>query len=213
MSEENEDLKEGDIFTSRREKLTVEYARLAYPTAVVESIYECRIWIAMGVWWYLRNHPELRKQAKEEVYNEAILFTMKRWQEWKRAGKPVTGGLVRLSVIKHLKVWGAGNGRSLSHPHPERFSKRKEWERLAKLAEPKLNWKERQMQENLRIVIKDIKEDLPPDQREVLTLKLENSAHRTIEIRLEEIGFRDVRRRVNKALDAIRGYLEKKGYP
>ncbi|TET71856.1 MAG: hypothetical protein E3J56_06220 [Candidatus Aminicenantes bacterium] len=215
MKRENESLKEEDVFTSRRKKYEAEYARLSFRTEELEHFYETKEWIRKGL-GHFRNSHTGRPQIMEELRNVAVAHVKERWREYKRAGKPVTGGLVLRMTLTCLKKHIAKNETILSHPHPERMKKREEYERLAKIAisEEKLSCREKQMQENLRIDIKDIKRDsLTLEGRIVMDGKREGETNAEIKYKLEALGHRGVQHLLYEKIDAIRELLKKKGYP
>lgn len=215
MKRENENLKEENVFTSRRKKLAyeIEYARLSFRTEELEHFYETKKWIQKGL-DHFRNSHTGRPQIMEELRGEAVAHVKERWREYKRAGKPITGGLVLRMTLTCLKKHIAKNETILSHPHPERMKKREEYERLAKIAEEKLSWREKQIQENLRIDIKDIKRDsLTLEGRIVMDGKREGETNAEIKYKLEALGHRSVQHLLYEKIEAIRELLKKKGYP
>jgi len=214
MKRENENLKEEDVFTSRRKKYEAEYARLSFRTEELEHFYDTKEWIQKGL-NHFRNSHTGRPQIMEELRNVAVAHVKERWREYKPAGKPVTGGLVLRMTLTCLKKHIARNETILSHPHPERMKKREEYERLAKIAvaEEKLSWREKQKQENLRIDIKDIKRDsLTLEGRIVIDGKREGKTNEEIRLTLTAIGHRSVQHLLYEKMDVFRELLKKKGY-
>jgi hypothetical protein len=184
-------------------------ARLSFQTRELKHFDETEDWIEQGFEHFIN----IGTFTKKELRNIATAHVIERWEVYKRAGNPVTGGLVRRMTITYLKKYIAKDKSILSNPHPERSKKRKYYERLAVISEEKLSWKERQFQEDLKLDLKRIeRESLSPEGKIVLNCKREGMTNSEIVIVLKALGYRSLQHLLYKEFEHIEKLLRNKGY-
>ena len=190
-----------------------ELARLSFRTEELDHFYETRMWIEKGVNHFKYNHT-IRPQTLEELRNVAVAHVKERWRTYKRAGDSITGGLVLQMTMTCLKKYIAKDNTILSHPHPERMTKKEDQNPFAKIAERNPSRKDRQHQEDLRIDIKNLERDcLTLEGRIVLDCKQSEDTNAEIKFILEALGHRSVQHLLYKEIEAIIKLLIGKGYP
>jgi len=189
-----------------------ELLRLSFRTEELEEFWETRKWIEKGL-NHFRNHHTIRPQTKEELRNVAVSHVKERWGVLKRAGKPVTGGLVLRMTVTFLKKYIAKDRTILSYPHPERAENKEDAERLAKIAEDKLSWKQKQAQNDLKMDIENMKDSLTFEGRIVLDSKINGHTNDEIRLRLDAVGSKSVQHLLYEKMEAIKELFKGMGYP
>ncbi len=190
-----------------------ELARLSFHTEELEHFSETSKWREKPLKRF-KKYPKIRLQIKDELDNVARVHVKERWAVYKRDGRPITGGLVMQMTLTFLKKYIAKDKIILSHPHPERMTKKEDQNRLAKIAEENPSRRERQYQEDLRIDIKKLeRESLTPEGRIVLNGKRAGYTNAEIKSKLKALGNKSLQHLLYKNIKAIKKLLILKGYP
>ena len=155
----------------------------------------------------------VRPQIEDELENVATVYVKEQWERDRQAGKQVTGGLVFRVTLTCLEKHIIKDRELLSSSHPERIKTNEERERLAKVVEEPLSYQERQYQENLRIDVKNIKDNLNIEGLIIIKGKLEERTNIEIRVKLEGLGYKNGSKFLYGQLAEIREFLKDKGYP